>query len=71
MLNIKESKLIGRHYTSEDSSKNGRTFTCIGYGQNPTTGAMFLVGEFTNAAGETKIDTDLFRSITLVSPAPI
>lgn len=60
MLHIDMEKLKGKTYTNKDNV----TFICVGYGQNPSTGANYVVGANYDATTQKSIvATDLFRDV--------
>lgn len=66
MLNIdtKSVLVIGAGFYKTDPHM---TYICIGYGQDPTSGANYIVGkEFDSTNNRTTIKTFLFREVTFV-----
>jgi len=64
MLNINTKTLEGSSFTVRDPNI---TYTCIGYGQDPTSAANYVVGiTWDQANNRTSIKTFLFKEVTFV-----
>lgn len=63
MLNIQEKSIIGAEfYTKLDSNT---IYTCIGYGQNPSSGAMFFIGTVWDSTNNrSRVDSFLLKDVT-------
>lgn len=69
MLSINSKTIEGQKFF-----KNGDTaieYTCVGYGQNPSSGAMFIVGSsWDQQNNRSRIDTFLFKEVAFVGQLP-
>jgi hypothetical protein len=68
MLNINPHSIIGQSFTVNDPNIS---YLCIGYGQDPTSAANYVVGEcWDQPSNRTKISTFLFKQVTFVGQLP-
>lgn len=68
MLSISAASIIGQSFTVRDPNIN---YLCIGYGQDPTSAANYVVGElWDQASNRTQIRTFLFKEVTFIGQLP-
>lgn len=65
MITIKDPQttLLREQY----ESPNGVTYTCIGYGENPSTGALYVIGSvWDQTSNRTTISTHLLKEVKFI-----
>lgn len=68
MLHINSTTIEGQVFTANDPNT---TYLCIGYGQDPTSAANYVIGEcWDQTNNRTKIKTFLLKDISFIGQLP-
>lgn len=69
MFELNNKSIVGQQF--HKTADPNVVFTCIGYGQHPTTGAMFFAGtSWDQQNNRSKVDTFLLKDVTFVGKLP-
>ena len=68
MLHINFDSIKDKSFTVSAALADNNIYKCIGYGQNPSSGADYIVGTVSDAAtGNSTIKTFLLKQVTFLS----